>query len=70
LVASANTEILHNGHGPVRFFHPSDEDLSPGTPRFSLQLANNYSHVLPIPLTHTSNQQPISALEAGPQEAI
>jgi hypothetical protein len=70
LVACANTEILHNGHGPVRILHPSDEDLSPGTLRFSLQLANNRPATLPISPLQSSNQQPISALEAGPWEAI
>jgi hypothetical protein len=55
LVACANTEIFHNGPGPVRF---------------TLQPANNYSLISPIPLTDTSNQQPNSAAEAGPMEEI
>jgi hypothetical protein len=68
LVARANTEILHNGHGRVRILHPSDQDPSPGTPRFSLQLANNRSATSPISLVQSSNQQPISALEAAARQ--
>ena len=55
LVACANTEIFHNGHGPVRF---------------SLQLANIRPATPPISPVQSSNQQPNSALEAGPWEAI
>jgi hypothetical protein len=55
LVACANTEIFHNGDGPVRF---------------SLQLANIHSATPPISPVQSSNQQPNSALEAGPWEAI
>jgi hypothetical protein len=53
LVACANTEIFHNGHGPVRF-----------TP----QLANNHVATPSITPVQSSNQQPKSALEAAARQ--
>jgi hypothetical protein len=55
LVARANPEFLLNRHDSVRF-HP--------------QLANNHAAIPSITPVQSSNQQPKSALEAGPWEAI
>jgi hypothetical protein len=55
LVACANTEVLHIGRDPVRFV---------------LQSANICPTIPPITPVQSSNQQPLSAHEAGPLEAI
>jgi hypothetical protein len=55
LVACANTEVLHIGRDPVRF---------------ASQSANICPTIPPITPVQSSNQQTLSAHEAGPLEAI
>lgn len=69
LVACANTDFFHTGLDRVRFLRSNDDELLQGNPGF-LSSAKIYSEIPPITPVQSSNEQPLSALEAGPTEAL